>query len=132
MSEKLVLIGDRWSGVLDHDWTIDPATEASVDEALNNLDAKAFTMLTIQRGDGAHLVVGGGAGRYVVYASVARDEFWSLLRSDRADGIVLLNVGGQEGDFPAQQVVEIGQARAAAQSFLASCQLDSTQRWVKQ
>lgn len=129
---NFVLVGDKWSGVLNHEWRIDPATQPALDEALNKLDARNFTMLTLQGKGETHLVVGGGDGRYVVCVSLAKDEFWNLLSLDPAEGVVLLNAGGQEGEFPARQVVGMKQARDAAQFFLATCQLDSTQKWLRQ
>jgi hypothetical protein len=124
--------GDRWDGVLNHEWHTDHASDSDLEEALLRLDAQVYTMLTIQGDDDTHLTIGGGAGRYVVYATFDNEAFWNLVRPQSAEGIVLLNAGGQEGDFPAGQVVGIEQARAAGCVFLHSRKLDPSQTWQKQ
>jgi hypothetical protein len=126
------LYGDHWDGVLNHEWYIDAPSTDDFEHMLQRLDARRYTMLTLQ-GDGEqHMAIGGGAGRYVVYATFDNDEFWNLLCRTSAEGIVLLNAGGQEGDFPAMQVVSIEQARAAGHAFLEACRLDPEQRWERQ
>ena len=124
--------GDRWDGALNDEWQVDRASDSDFEEALLRLDAQVYTMLTIWDEDDAGLTIGGGAGRYVVYATFGNEDFWNLLRSEPADGMVLLNAGGQEGDFPANRVVDIEQAAAAGRVFLYSRRLDPSQRWQKQ
>jgi len=41
----------------------------------------------------------------------------------------LLNVGGQEGDYPVDSVVDWSQAFRAAHYFLDTGQMDPDQRW---
>ena len=124
--------GDRWDGVLNHEWDVDRASVEDFDRALDRLDARIYTMLTIEGSGEQHLTIGGGAGRYVVYATFGNEEFWNLLCGKSATGTILLNAGGQEGDFPATQVVSKEQAGAAGRVFLDACQLDPTQQWEKQ
>lgn len=124
--------GDRWDGPLNHDWTIEDASPADFERALEQLDGRSRTMLTVE-GDGQrHLTVGGGAGRYVVYISFDNDDFWNLLCPIPQAGIVLLNAGGQEGDYPAKQIVDLAQARAAGRAFFDHQGLDPAQQWEKQ
>lgn len=124
--------GDRWQGVLNHEWRIDRASPSDLEHALDQLDGRIHTMLSIQGEGEHHLAIGGGAGQYVVYATFDNEQFWNLQRSQPASGTILLNAGGQEGDYPAEQVVTKEQARAAALTFLDVGQLDPTQRWLKQ
>jgi hypothetical protein len=126
------ILGDCWKGELNHEWSVDDAAEGDLDRALERLDARTYTIVTIQ-GDGEqHLTVGGGAGQFVVYATFDNDEFWNLVRPESATGVVWLNAGGQEGDFPAAQVVAKEQAQAAGRIFLNSGRLDPSQQWQKQ
>ena len=53
------------------------------------------------------LTIGGGAGRHVMLQSPERS----------ASDIELLNAGGQEGEYPANQVVDTATAMRAASSF---------------
>ena len=132
MTNMAWIHGDHWEGLLNHEWRIDRASPPDLERALDRLDARTYTMVTIQ-GDGEqHLTIGGGAGQYVVYATFDNEAFWNLLRPQPATGTVLLNAGGQEGDFPAAQVVSKEQARVAGLTFLRAGSLDPTQQWQKQ
>jgi hypothetical protein len=88
-------------------------------------------MVTIQGDEEEHFSVGGGGGRYVAYATFDNEEFWSLLRPEPAGGVILLNAGGQEGDYPAREVVSLEQARAAGRAFFLEQSLDPSQQWAK-
>lgn len=133
-STRYRLEGDRWEGVLCHDWQVDDPSAADFEDALRRLDATQFTIVTIAGVGEEHLAIGGGAGRYVVYATFDNHEFWNLVRSDSpsANGTVLLSAGGQEGVYPAAQVVGFAEARAAGLAYLRSGTLDPGQRWEKQ
>ena len=129
----LRICGDCWVGVLNHEWQADSPSRADFEAALFRMDAERYTMITIADGGGdKHLTIGGGGGRYVVYVTFDGQEFWNLVRPESAAGTVLLNAGGQEGDFQAAHVVTLDQARAAGLVFLDSGQLDPNQRWEKQ
>jgi len=129
---KLSLSGDLWDGPLNHDWkNHDPSIE-DFDCALKALDALERTMVSIHYGDEACLTIAGGSGRYVVYACTGDENFWNLMRPDKEDGVVLLNAGGQEGDFPARQVVDFSQASAAGAFFFKFHQMDPSLYWEKQ
>jgi Immunity protein Imm1 len=125
------ILGDHWEGVLNHEWTVEEASSADLDRALERLDARIYTMITVQLGGEQHLTIGGGAGQYVVYATFDNEVFWNLLRPQPIVGTVLLNVGGQQGDFLAAQVVDKQQARVAGHVFLNACLLNPTQQWEK-
>jgi hypothetical protein len=124
--------GDCWNGVLNEEWAIDQASSADFDHALERLDACTYTMLVIEGDDEQYLIIGGGSSQYVVCATFDNEESWNLLSAEAMPGTVLLNVGGQEGDYPAVQVVNMEQARTAGRVFLDTLQLDSTQKWKKQ
>lgn len=123
--------GDRWDGIQCHDWQTENPIAADFEEALLRLDADVHTLLTIATDGETHLTIAGGSGRYVVYATFDNEEFWNLLRPEQASGTVMLNAGGQVGDFPAIQVVSLQQARSAGLVFLDSGQLDPGQSWEK-
>ena len=126
------LSGDRWHGVDNRQWERDRISIDDFVRALESLDESRQTMLTIQVGDEAHLTVAGGNGRYVVYATFDNEEFWNLLGSDSSTETVMLNAGGQEGDFPTRQIVDLDKALSAGLVFLESRQLDPSQQWERQ
>jgi Immunity protein Imm1 len=130
--KKITLSGDQWSGIYNQEWQHESPSSDDFSNALRNLDALKHTMLTIHADDEAHLTIAGGNSRYVVYATFDNEEFWNLLGSGKSTEIVMLNAGGQEGDFPARQVVDLNQAMSAGLAFLGSQQLDSFQKWERQ
>ena len=129
---RLRMSGDCWEGRRSSDWEIVAPSGLDFEERLRRLDARQYTMVTIAGEGEAHLALGGGGGQYVVYATFDNEVFWNLLRPEPASGTVLLTVGGQEGDFPAAQIVDLDQARSAGLAFLTSGRLDPTQRWARQ
>lgn len=131
-AKQLTLSGDLWAGPLNHEWNnLRPRIE-DFDAALAKLDAAERTMITIQNSDESHLAIAGGNGRYVVYACFNDQEFWNLIQDDQAGGIILLNAGGQEGDFPARQVVDFDQASAAGRYFFQFQKMDPSLNWERQ
>ncbi len=129
---KITLSGDLWVGPLNHEWNNSLPKIEDFDAALNKLDAAERTMITIHHGDESHLAIAGGNGRYVVYACLENQEFWNLIQEDQGDGIILLNAGGQEGDFPARQVVDLDLASAAGRFFFQFQKMDPSLSWEQQ
>lgn len=127
------LFGDRWEGRVDREWRVVSPSEHDLDQAIERLDGTTYTMISLERlGEGEqHLAVGGGGGRYVVYATFDNEEFWNLVCSEPAEGVVLVKAGGQEGEYPARNVVNLAQARSAGRAFLNSGELDRGQEWEK-
>jgi hypothetical protein len=124
--------GDRWEGLHGEGWDAEESSPQEFERMLLRLDAKQYTMLTIAAEDPTHLMIGGGNGKYVVYATFDNFDFWNLMRREPASGKVEIYIGGQDGDFSANQVVDLEQARSAGLVFLASVELDPTQEWKKQ
>jgi len=127
------IFGDRWDDLRCEEWSISAASIADFDSALNRLDGRRHTLLTIvgERED-AHLAIGGGAGQYVVYVTPDNDEFWNVVSEREDDEVVLLVAGGQEGDYPARQVVDRETARAAGHAYLRDFSREPSVSWEKQ
>ncbi|ANH68022.1 Imm1 family immunity protein [Mitsuaria sp. 7] len=128
------MVADRRGGVLcTEEETLMPTAD-DLGVALCELDARSRTLICLYGQDGIDLTIGGGAGQYVVFASNADEQFWNLVNQAATDdsGVVLLNAGGQEGDFPARQVVTQPQALQAAQTFLQTGALDDSLCWERQ
>lgn len=83
--------GDNWDWALNDEWRLEGPSWDNVDRALQRLDATTHTLVTIQGAGERHMAIGGGAGRYVGYATFDNLEFWNLLASHREDGLVSLN-----------------------------------------
>lgn len=127
------IVADRWTGVLcEEDEVFSPSID-DLDCVIEALDCKIRTLVSLYGQNDTYLCVGGGGGQYVAYASTSDGQLWNLLsnKSDCMD-VVLLNAGGQEGDFPARQVVDKQQVLRAARTFLEIGKLDSSLQWEKQ
>ena len=96
---------------------------------MKRLDAKEYTTVTLCGDDDAHLAIGGGAGQYVVYATYDNIKFWNLLSGAPSGTVILLNVGGQEGNYQARQVIPMDAALHAARVFFETGQLDPESIW---
>jgi Immunity protein Imm1 len=102
-----------------------------IEAAVKNLDGKKFTMVTVEGTGGAHLTIGGGtSGKYVVYATFDRIQFFTLATHGKGETKVPLFVGGQEGEYPENIVVDSTLALAAAKSFADFGRLDSNLFWL--
>jgi len=125
--------GDRWSGSQSISWVIEAPSLTDLEAALGRLDGATYTQLyldSVVDGQSWTLIVGGDAGRYVVTAQRDDEEFWYLQRPNAPEGTVLLTTGGQEGEFPSDQVVPTEAALAAARVFFSTGRLDPAQTWV--
>ena len=128
----LLLRTDHWHGVSCDEICIESPQDADVTRSIEALDATSRTTLTLERAE-ASMTVGGGQGRYVVFVTVGgNEEFWNLLSEADATGAVMINIGGQEGDFPARHVVDHEKAARAALFFLESGRRDPTLTWELQ
>ena len=128
----LLLRTDHWHGVTCDEICIESPQDADVTRSIEALDAASRTTLTLERAE-ASMTVGGGQGQYVVFVTVGDDqEFWNLLSKADETGVVMINIGGQEGEFPARHVVDHEMAARAAVCFLESSLRDPTLTWELQ
>jgi hypothetical protein len=129
---ELLLRTDHWHGSTCDEICIESPQDADVTRAIDALDSTSRTTVTLERAN-ASMTVGGGQGQYVVFVAVGEDEeFWNLLSEADATGIVMINIGGQDGDFPARHVVDHKKAARAALCFLESGRRDPTLTWALQ
>lgn len=127
------VVADKWTDVYCDEEEITKPSLSDIDDVITALDANVRTFVSLYGQDGTYLAIGGGSGQYVVYASICNEQLWNLLSDkDAGKDIVLLNAGGQEGDFPVRQVVSKLQALQAARTFSLTGQLDTNLLWEKQ
>ena len=101
-----------------------------IETAIRALDGKRRTMVILGADGESHLTVGGGSSnRYVVYMTFDNMQFLNLMSRDRADKTVRLFVGGQDGLFPDNSVVDIALALRAAKTFAETGQPDPLCKW---
>lgn len=127
------MVADKWSGVLCVDEEIYSPTIKDLECFVDALDASVRTLVSLYGPDDSSLSIGGGSGRYIVFFSATDGSFWNLVAdSDWGDELIRLNVGGQEGEFVAKQVVGKDEMLRAARTFFCTGRLDPRALWEKQ
>jgi Immunity protein Imm1 len=105
-------------------------TEAMIENAINRLDGREYTMVVIGGEPPTHLAIGGGgSGRYIVYATFDNMRFFNLIGNPTLEGSETLFIGGQPGDYPRNTIVSHSQAVAVAITFSCTGRLDSDFGW---
>ena len=123
---------DVWRDEAVTTMVVDQPDDGDVARALDCLDERTHTELTILGDDGQYLSIGGGNGRYHVYiASDEHDDSIVLQAggSDVADSPVVLAIGGRTVQLPARSVVGRAEAARAARWFLTNGRPDPGQSW---
>lgn len=127
------IVVDKWTGVFCREEEFHAPRIEDLDMALDALDAKIHTLACLYGSDGSYLTIGGGAGRYVVFASGADNKIRNLIAAEGdPNQIALINIGGQEGDYSSRQIVDKEQMLQAAHLFFESGQLGSDFTWEEQ
>ena len=129
----MIVIADEWSGVSCRESTLKDPTWSDVTRLIQGLDAKKRTMVVLKRDEDNSLMIGGGGGRYVLCATVGEGRFFNLVRPVKADAAdICLNIGGQDSEYSAQEVVDEVTAIACATEYLKSGNMNSDFEWREQ
>ena len=126
------LSADRWVGDDDVGTEIQSPTLANIERAVHKLDGEEYTSVTLgAEGETHFAIAGGSADRYIVYATFDNMTFHNLCGPGDKSDTVYLTVGGQEGDYPGNTIVDRETALAAAKTFAESGELDPRFTWEK-
>jgi len=126
------LVTDSWQGPINNEMEFDCPTVNDVAEAIQGLDARQHTLVTLLGAGECHMAVGGGEGRYVAYVTFDNLTFYQLASSvehQRAD--VQLCVGGQVGLYSSSEIVSLALALRAAIHFAETGELAPAVEWRK-
>jgi hypothetical protein len=94
-----------------------PEVEAAI-RALDNYNLNDVYLQPHETNSETYLAIGGGGGGYIATGSVDNERFPTLVDPQRpSEPKVLLVVGGQEGDYPANWIIDLPTALRAARSF---------------
>lgn len=125
MTEATLIVWD--DGTAQHEEELREWPQLS--ERLAALDGVNRTLVTVLK-DSGHLACGGSAATgLVVYATFDNTVFHQLVDPSAADGARTVIAGGQAGQYPAHQVVDLNQAEAASRVFFERSELDPQQQW---
>lgn len=126
------IIYDIWDNMDCDEAIIIFPTCDDVKKIIKLLDEKRYTLMSLYGDDGSYISIGGGNGKYVVYVSTTDNSLWNLLSKDNDKKTILLNIGGQKGDFFPYQIVNKEDVLQAACIFFESGRLDLSLHWEKQ
>jgi len=101
-----------------------------IEAAINELDGKSKTLITLGVDDETYMTIGGGKlGKYIVSVTFDNINFHNLVDLSQPDVTEKLIVGGQEGIYPAKMCVDLLPCLLAARTFAESGKLDSLLVW---
>jgi hypothetical protein len=123
------LVADAWVENSCEQTEIDNPTIDQIEVAIDKLDQKQHTIITLQMDDEKNLTIGGGNGQYVVYLGDGNESFRSLVKGDDVH-LVSVNAGGQQGDYPAKKVVDNKTAKKAATFFSQHALAAPDLQWI--
>ncbi|EGX6618226.1 hypothetical protein JE592_004431 [Salmonella enterica] len=127
------MVKDKWDGVYCVEDEIISPSMLDINDAINTLDSKTHTIVSLYGKNNMCFSIGGGNGCYVVYISKNDEQFFNLINKNINDSkIMMLNVGGQEGDFSSRQVIDKSTALQAASYFFNNNDIDESLCWEEQ
>ncbi|MBM7774764.1 hypothetical protein JOD54_004968 [Actinokineospora baliensis] len=128
-----VLSIHSWTGQREQSEEVTDPTWADAESALRRLDNRVTSQVGVETDAGDYVSVGGGDGRYHVVLGTADDDLFTLRGGAGAeDETAQLVVGGQLGNYPADQVVDFDLAARAVRTFLAEHSADPDLDWLRE
>lgn len=109
-------------------WREGRKKKPSMDEVradIGRLDQEEFSAVFLRGPDEKYLAIGSGRGRYVVFDDLGL----TLLGDGPPEDLVWVGMGGEDTQFPANQVVGLEQALKAGITYAESGELDQGWRW---
>jgi len=103
-----------------------------IEKAIQELDGKHRTLVTLETDGEAHLAIGGGLDKFIVYLTFDNEVFYYLCGFAKSNLEESLVVGGQEGLYPAKFCVEIDLILQVAKTFAEFGTMDQTVVWEKE
>ncbi|MEB3123347.1 MAG: Imm1 family immunity protein [Snowella sp.] len=103
-----------------------------IEKAIQELDGKHRTLVTLETDGEAHLAIGGGPDKFIVYLTFDNEVFYYLCGFAKSNLEESLVVGGQEGLYPAKFCVEIDLILQVAKTFAEFGTMDQTVVWEKE
>jgi hypothetical protein len=103
-----------------------------IEKAIQELDGKHRTLVTLETDGEAHLAIGGGPDKFIVYLTFDNEVFYYLCGFAKSNLEESLVVGGQEGLYPAKFCVGIDIILQVAKIFSEFGTMDQTVVWEKE
>lgn len=103
-----------------------------IEEVIRELDGKHRTLVTLETDGEAHLAIGGGPDKFIVYLTFDNEVFYHLLNFAKSNLEETLVVGGQAGLHPTKSCVGIDMAIQVAKTFAKFGKKDKSCIWKKE
>jgi hypothetical protein len=98
--------------------------------SLNNAERNDLYLIPDENDPETYLGIGGGDGRYLVTGSVRNERFPTIVDPEKpTTPKELLLVGGQDGDYPCNWIIDLETALNAARVFYDSGTFASGPNW---
>jgi hypothetical protein len=112
--------------------TIHSPSWPKIESAIRSLDGIQSTLITLGGEGPTHLAIGGGTeGQYVVYMTPDNLNYYNLIVPSKPYQPVYLMAGGQLGQYPARQCVDLDTVLLAAKTFAQKGQLEELVCWER-
>jgi len=103
-----------------------------IEKVIRELDGKHRTLVTLETDGEAHLAIGGGPDKFIVYLTFDNEVFYYPCGFAKSNLEETLVVGGQEGLYPAKFCVEIDLILQVAKTFAEFGTMNQTVVWEKE
>jgi Immunity protein Imm1 len=104
---------------------------SEIESAIKSLDGHTKTLVTLETDGEAHMSIGGGQGKYIVYATFDNEIFYSLIDPSKSNQKEPIVVGGQKGVYAARSCVELETVLQSAQNFAEAGEMLQSAVWEK-
>jgi hypothetical protein len=130
------LSAPRWRGGGYTDSVTDTPSWNDVEEAIRALNADDLNDVYLEGPEEARMVIGGGAGRYLISVDVPNSEvvvkhFSPVNAAADSNELIELVVAGSLGEWFATELVDLDVALAAARSYYEDGTLTDVVRWER-
>ena len=122
---------EKWVGNKNQADLIEKPNWNQVEAAIRELDGANHTLVTLGADEESYMSIGGGAGKYLVTVTFNNLDFYILADLSKSNDIEKLVIGGQEGNYPANQCVDLLRCLLAARTFALEGKLDELLIWIE-
>jgi hypothetical protein len=120
-----------WIGQGRHVIEREDPSEKEARELFERLDGSSEDTLSIETADHGSLLVGGGPERFVAVSFLRDGASFHAERGIGEDGIEMIQVGGQVGDYPKRYVLDRESAWEVAKEFFRTRTMTPAFTWVR-
>lgn len=122
---------EKWLGNKCQDDLINEPNSRQIEAAIRKLDGTNHTLVTLGADEETYMSIGGGAGKYVVTVTFNNLDFYILVDLSRSNDIEKLVIGGQRGNYPAKQCIDLLRCLLAARTFALEGKVDELLTWIE-